>query len=221
MPDVGVGQTIYPSYDAGATGLTPGIQITNKVTGATLLARTTSGVAEQPSGSGSYDYTTGFSVPDVPSFKVSWNNTVGAVVATEDYNVVSTVDTVVSLLSGTVTVTTPVDSSGDVSIVHGDDYSNTDSRALTWTTDDAATWPTLTSATITFTAQVKDTTLTTSGSVVQATGANKSVRVELTAAQTTSLRVGRGSFDIQATLTSGRKVTLQRGTFNVLQDYSA
>lgn len=223
MPErVAVGEIIYPSVDLGATGTTPGIQIVNKVTGATLLARTTTGVTEQPSAGGSYDYIPGYTVPSsVTAFKVAWNNSAGAVVASEDYIVTSTAASVVSLLSGTVTVTTPVDTSGDVSIVHGDDYSNTDSRALTWTTEDSLTWPTLTSATVTFACQVKDTTLSVSGTVVQATGANKSVRVELTAAQTGALKVGRGSFDVQATLTSGRKVTLQRGTLNVLQDYAS
>jgi hypothetical protein len=80
---VAVGEVVYPTYDAGATGLSPGAQIINKRTGATLLARTTTGVVEQPSGSGSYDYTTGFTVPSgVYAFKVQWNNASGQVVST-------------------------------------------------------------------------------------------------------------------------------------------
>jgi hypothetical protein len=85
---VTVGQVIYPTYDAGQTGLTPGVQITNKRNGATLLARTSTGVAEQPTTSGSYDYTAGFTVPSgVYAFKVGWNNGAGQIIYTEDYEV--------------------------------------------------------------------------------------------------------------------------------------
>jgi hypothetical protein len=217
MPErVAVGDVIYPSYDAGASGLTVGLQITNKATGASLLARTTAGIAEVPASGGSYDYQTGYTVPaSVPAFKVSWNNSAGAIVATEDYIVGETSDTLATQLSGTVTITAPVASDGDVTLTRGDDYYDADDRALEWTTSDSATWPVLTSATITFAARIGGQTLTKAGSVVQATGANKSVRVELASADTASLKPGHWTYDVQAVLSNGHSVTLQAGALNL------
>jgi hypothetical protein len=87
MPQtVSVGDVVYPTYDAGESGLHPGVQVVNKRTGAALLARTTSGIVEQPTGSGSYDYTTGFIVPlGVSVFKIGWTNDSGDVLVSEDY----------------------------------------------------------------------------------------------------------------------------------------
>lgn len=89
MPErVKVGETIYPTFDAGISGITPGLEITNKVTGETLLARTTTGMEESPSGGGSYDYTTGYAVPGgVPAFKAAWDLGSAGIVYTEDYMV--------------------------------------------------------------------------------------------------------------------------------------
>lgn len=89
MPDdVNVGDVLYPTYDAGISGLSPGVQIVNKLTGADLLARTTTGVSEHPASGGSYDYTPGWTVPDgLVAFKVAWSNSAGTIVYTEDYRV--------------------------------------------------------------------------------------------------------------------------------------
>ena len=123
--------------------------------------------------------------------------------------------------SGQVTTTSPVAVSGDVTIVRGDDYNAADGRALDWT-DVSAAWPDLTGATIAVTVQTTATTTwTKAGSVVTPTGSGKKVRVEPTAADTATFAGGASyPFDVQATLASGRKVTLLRGTWYVLADYS-
>ena len=123
--------------------------------------------------------------------------------------------------SGQVTTTSPVAVSGDVTIVRGDDYNAADGRALDWT-DVSAAWPDLTGATIAVTVQTTATTTwTKAGSVVTPTGSGKKVRVEPTAADTATFAGGASyPFDVQATLSSGRKVTLLRGTWYVLADYS-
>lgn len=123
---------------------------------------------------------------------------------------------------GTITYTGPVAQTGNIVITRGDDYSATDGRALEWTTTDAATWPDLTNAlpvTLT-TSPVAGGALTKAAAIITATGATKKVRVELTATDTT-LAVGTHKYDLQATLASGRKVTLARGDFTVRQDITA
>ena len=122
---------------------------------------------------------------------------------------------------GQITTTSPVAVSGDVTIVRGDDYNAADGRALDWT-DVSAAWPDLTGATIAVTVQTTATTTwTKAGSVVTPTGSGKKVRVEPTAADTATFAGGASyPFDVQATLSSGRKVTLLRGTWYVLADYS-
>ena len=59
------------------------------------------------------------------------------------------------------------------------------------------------------------------GSVVTPTGAGKQVRVQPTAADTRAIGVGTYDFDVQATLSSGRIVTLLRGAWTNQADYSA
>ena len=123
--------------------------------------------------------------------------------------------------SGQVTTTSPVAVSGDVTIVRGDDYNSADGRALDWT-DVSAAWPDLTGASVLVTVQTTGSAQwTKAGSVVTPTGASKKVRVEPTAADTATFAGGASyPFDVQATLSSGRKVTLLRGTWYVLADYS-
>lgn len=125
-----------------------------------------------------------------------------------------------ALGASTVTVTSPVASTNAVSIMRGDDYSNSDGRSLEWTNADG-TWPDLTGATITLTVGQPTTVVTKTGSVVTPSGANQLVRVELTHTDTTGLEIGTHRYDVQATLaTSSRIVTLARGAFTVLEDVS-
>lgn len=122
-----------------------------------------------------------------------------------------------TLGAATVTVTSPVAASGDVEIIRGDDYSNLDGRALEWT-NAAGTWPDLTGATITFTAEQSGKAITKAGTVIVPTGAAQKVRVELTAAETI-IAAGTWSFDVQAALaTNGRIVTLLFGSLTVRAD---
>jgi len=134
-----------------------------------------------------------------------------------------------SLADGSITIATsnPIADDGSITIIRGDDYYNADGRALEWSTTNATTWPTLTGATITFTANksasndnIGGDTITATGSVVVDTGANKQVRVELPSADTATLAIGVHGFcyDVQATLTNDHIVTLATGTMTVRKD---
>lgn len=111
--------------------------------------------------------------------------------------------------SGQITTVSPVAQSGDVETIMGDDYSNTDSRALDWT-DTSASWPTLTSAAIVVT--ILDVA-SFNGSVVTATGDSKKVRLELADTQTDDIPAGWHQFQVVATLASGNIVTLVEGNW--------
>jgi len=114
---------------------------------------------------------------------------------------------------GTLTYSGAVTPTGDVEIVRGDDYSNTDGRALNWTD---ASWPTLTGGTIAFSVRDNEGIVlidSIAGVIVDAS----TIYVELTAAQTT-VDPGKHRFDVQATLVSGRVVTLQLGKCRIFQE---
>lgn len=119
-----------------------------------------------------------------------------------------------------VTVTSPVAQDGSIEIIRGDDYSNADGRALVLANANG-TWPDLTGASITFSAtQTGNPILVVSGTVVVPSGAGQSVRVELTAAQTT-IAAGEWMYDVQATLASGRIATLVIGRMSVIDDVAS
>lgn len=123
--------------------------------------------------------------------------------------------------TGVATVSQPVQDSGDITTIRGDAYSNTDSRSLEWTTTAATVWPTLTGASVTFTARSLTNTseLTKTATVVTSTGASKKVRVELTPSDTSSMALGPHKFDLQATLSgTTRRITLVRGVWTIKED---
>ncbi len=122
---------------------------------------------------------------------------------------------IAALGTGTIVMVTPVSADGEtVQIVQGDDYHASDGRALEWTGD---LWPDLTSATIAFHIADADP-FTAEGSVTDAGVGPQTVRVQLTAEQTAALNAGQHPFDVEATLESGRVVTLVRGYSHVLAD---
>lgn len=122
------------------------------------------------------------------------------------------------LAGGDVEVVAPVLSNGlVVNIIHGDDYTVANARALEWSAPEGG-WPTLLGAAIKFTVSSREdghTLLDAVGEVVNA----DHVRVQLTGNQTGSLpeptsRSGRSTcrFALKATLTDSAVVTLTRGT---------
>lgn len=135
-------------------------------------------------------------------------------------------DAIIDQLGGesiNVTVVQPVLPNSDITIYAGDDYDNDELRSLEWTTDDAAIWPDLTGASIAFIATKRtdrsgDASLSKAGSVVVATGANKKVRVELSASDTDSLVRGENvyAYALRATLPNGHVITLQTGNVTVI-----
>jgi hypothetical protein len=118
------------------------------------------------------------------------------------------------LATGTLQVIAPVVQEGAVvQIIRGDDYSNTDGRALEWIeSEGTVSWPVLTGATVKLT--IEDSEI--AGSVITSTGENKKVRFELTSTNTTALTTGVHLFWVKATLAAtspniGRIVTLRTG----------
>lgn len=100
-------------------------------------------------------------------------------------------------------------------IVQGDDYSDTDGRAIKWTGGNG--WPTLTGGTVALELTKDDETVTQAATIETATTDNKIVRVEFTAAVTGALAIGRWKYQLIATLSSGRKATLASGTLRVTE----
>lgn len=134
-------------------------------------------------------------------------------------------DNLANVRAGNVTVSAPVNADATLlTLVRGDDYDDAESRELEFSGTD---WPVLTSADITMTIRRAGTVvLSKAGSVVTGTGTTKTVKVELTSAETSLFSVGTRiyDFDVQATIPqspSGEHiVTLARGKVTVLEDYT-
>jgi hypothetical protein len=119
--------------------------------------------------------------------------------------------------SGDITVVSPVsEDGGTITIVQGDDYNNSDSRALEWSSDD---WPDVTGAAITLYIEDAAGTYSEAGSVVTGGAGTQTVRVELPSADTATLDAGFQKFHVEAVLSgSSRVVTLATGVAHVIAD---
>jgi len=140
--------------------------------------------------------------------------------ATADVDEAAIADAVIAGIGGTdVTISSVIAEDGTtITIVRGDDYSASDSRGITWTgtTDDQ--WPSLSGATLKFTAKNNMDSLTVTPTVTQPTG-TQAFRMELTSTDT-EIMSGRYKYDVQATLSSGRVITLVVGEMIVKQTYT-
>jgi hypothetical protein len=121
-----------------------------------------------------------------------------------------------------VTVTSPIAADGALTLVAGDDYSAADGRAIQ-IANTAGTWPNLTGASVNLTAIRNGTTiLSFSGSIVTPTGsqlvtfapARESLPTPSDAAESWEYLYG-----VQATLASGRRVTLQTGRLTLIRGH--
>lgn len=125
----------------------------------------------------------------------------------------ATVAAITAALSpSTITVTSPVAASGNVTVYQGDDQQAVDSRSLDWS---VSNWPDLTGASVALVGQFEANpavTLLATGSVTTPSGSGKTVRVELTHDQTDALRPGTWKIQVVATLASGHVATLVGGT---------
>lgn len=132
----------------------------------------------------------------------------------------SIANAVIAGIGGTeVTISSPVATDGTtITIVKGDDYNSSDSRQITWTGETADQWPSLSGATLSLTASNRLDSLTAVPTVTAATG-TQAFQLELTKDQT-NIASGRYQYDVQATLASGRVVTLLSGEFIVKKSYT-
>lgn len=150
-----------------------------------------------------------------------WNRLTSALTTTGSIGawllseIAATRNRVNALSASIVTVTSPVALSGDVEIVQGDDYSATDGRSLLWR-DSGGTWLNLTGATVT----VAIGSWTKAGTVLDAGTSAQGVQLQLTAAETAALDVGRMACGVRATGavgSGGRVATLVRATATVVR----
>lgn len=113
--------------------------------------------------------------------------------------------------ASTITVVSPLASDGEaLTLVRGDDYNATDARYLRWS---SASWPDVTGATIYlnyWNPQNRGERQQITGSVVSSGGGTQIVQATPTAAQTVLMEIGkrRYKYEVSATLSSGREVTL-------------
>lgn len=98
-------------------------------------------------------------------------------------------------------------------LTRGDDYGDSDGRALKWTGGEG--WPPLVGASATLKLTQEGIELARPATIEQPATSNKVVRVELTAAETTAMAAGRWNYQLVATLASGRAVTLASGRLTV------
>ena len=149
------------------------------------------------------------------------NTTTFAIIADQAYDIWNKTQ---SIGTAKVTYNGPILAGAEIEIVSGDDYSNSDSRALEWTSTD---WPDLTSAAIELQLRDRDdnaaTVKTFAGSVVTPTGTAK-VRVELTDVQTLTIdNYGQNSYRYmtRATLSGGNIITLAANFITVKKGLAA
>lgn len=115
------------------------------------------------------------------------------------------------ITANSITVVSPVNSDGDVSIDRGYDYYATDGRQLTWTDSADITWPDLTDATATF--YVGDF-LDVACTITSPTGP-ATITLELSKANTELLPVGVRPFHIDVELSNTHLILQIRGKITV------
>ncbi len=235
------GAVRFISNGAGKTGLTPSVTIyeVSKATAAATIVDSTSGVEI---GGGLYgvsyasaDLDTYFYIARFVTADTAVTETDPCVWLTDatyvgaDMGIISTADPLLNTVpgaytsgtagyalgrigTGRISTVSPVAQSGDIELVKGDDYNNTDGRALSWTEDDTDAWPDLTSATVTFYLGDLSKPLT----VVTPTG-TKQVRLELTREETSRLpKSDKAYFSVRAQpATTTRQITLVRGSASI------
>jgi hypothetical protein len=116
---------------------------------------------------------------------------------------------VVGNLPTKLVIVSPIVEGGNLLLVRGDDYLTADGRSITWT-ENSGTWPDLATATIHliigdrkfFRKEIEATT---------PTGNPKVLRAELTRVETAKLQQAAYPFVVEATMSSGSRVTLIKG----------
>jgi hypothetical protein len=183
-------------------------------------ARTNVGVTELLAGSGVY----GVEVGDLTGKTVVWDidgTTKGSsetfYSADLDVSAIDWSDLWDTMPTGAnVNVISPVYLNGDIEIIRGDDYATPDSRELTWT-DTSSIWPDLAGATLALSIYRKGVVELTVYSVSYSGGV---LTAQLFSTDTSDLTPGTSYFDVQATLSSGRKATLVMGRVTIVRDYT-
>lgn len=167
------------------------------------------------------DYALVFTPAAAGSYFARWTGDESGQAFQGTYQVVTAAqaDPAAALASATITLISPVAMSGDVEIYRGYDYRADDDRALRWSTSAAGTWPDLTGAEIYFSAEDDlsgHKLLNVPGSVIQPTGTNKQMQIELTKDHSAPLKPARYRFLAWAKLAaSDHLIPLVGGTMTV------
>jgi hypothetical protein len=190
--------------------------------GTVHTARTTSGIVNIAGGL----YMAHVTLPAKWSGAISWDTgEAEPVYAAEDIDAanleyldaaVSSRATVVNLANTTLQVVGPVSTTGDITILAGDDYLAADSRALVFTDPTGTRWPSLAAATIELIAfdESHGEKFTTAGVEISATSPARSVSVDIEGDDTANVP-GDWRYRLVAHLVSGSTVTLSNGVFNI------
>ena len=105
-----------------------------------------------------------------------------------------------NVLSGTIVITSPLDEAHSLTLVSGDDYFASESRALDFSSD---TWPDISEAVIKFIASVDG-----SIEIIGEATAPTTVRIEIGSAKTAELGTGKGKYLVCAIFENGHVITI-------------
>jgi hypothetical protein len=194
--------------------------------GTVHTARTETGVTAVASGI----YRVAVSLPAGWSGAVEWDTgetvPVYAIEAIEVANLddldatISSRATLASLANTSIQVVGPVSTTGTISILAGDDYLASDTRALVWEDVTGTRWPSLSGATITL--DVFDESMgekfSTVGHEVSAVSPARKVSVDIPGVDTLNVP-GKWRYRLWAVLVDGSKVTLSNGPFTILSPF--
>ena len=123
--------------------------------------------------------------------------------------------------TGVIETTSPLSPDGlEMTVTRGDDYNADDARAFVWSDGENQWLDPIASATWTARSGLGRVVLSKEITVLVATGAGKSVRLELTSAETSTFRLGTPAyrFDVEILSTADRRDTPIKGKLFVLGD---
>jgi hypothetical protein len=200
------------------TGLTVSATVINTTTGTTTsvaLTETLSGyyVADFPTiAAGTYDVRFSDGTNNIGVTTLVWNGTTATTIQTTE------IENYISALGLTVNISSPISTSGTITIVAGDDYNSADGRAITISFTGV---PDLTGGNVELnTYRITDRYLAFSVTgIVTNPSNNPTIAFNLAKTTTSILNVGDPGYEyaVVAILANGDKITLQTGDLVVTE----